>query len=66
MGVVLSGMGNDGAAGLQMLRKQGARTLGENEKSCLVYGMPKAAFEAGAIEQELSLEQISAVLNQPA
>lgn len=66
MGVVLSGMGNDGAAGLQMLRKQGAMTLGENEKSCLVYGMPKAAFEAGAIEQELSLEQISAVLNQPA
>ena len=66
MGIILSGMGNDGASGLKALSGAGATTLGESEKSCLVYGMPKAAFEAGAIDNELSLEQISAALNRPA
>jgi two-component system chemotaxis response regulator CheB len=55
IGVILTGMGADGAAGLLAMRSAGARTLGQNEASCVVYGMPRAAFERGAVERELSL-----------
>ncbi|MXP10460.1 protein-glutamate methylesterase/protein-glutamine glutaminase [Pseudoblastomonas halimionae] len=55
VGVILTGMGEDGAAGLLAMRKQGARTLGQDEESCVVYGMPRAANELGAVERELSL-----------
>ena len=55
VGVILTGMGSDGAAGLLAMRHAGARTLGQNEASCVVYGMPRAAFEKGAVERELSL-----------
>jgi two-component system chemotaxis response regulator CheB len=55
IGVILTGMGADGAAGLLAMRNAGARTLGQNEASCVVYGMPRAAFERGAVERELSL-----------
>jgi two-component system chemotaxis response regulator CheB len=59
LGIILTGMGRDGAAGLLAMRRAGARTLGENEASCLIYGMPKAAKEIGAVEQEFSLQQLS-------
>ncbi|MCC5834754.1 MAG: chemotaxis response regulator protein-glutamate methylesterase [Opitutales bacterium] len=52
---ILTGMGRDGAEGLLRLREAGARTLGQDEASCVVYGMPKAAFELGACEQMKSL-----------
>ncbi|RJF85723.1 protein-glutamate methylesterase/protein-glutamine glutaminase [Sphingomonas cavernae] len=55
VGVILTGMGSDGAAGLRAMRLAGARTLGQNQASCVVYGMPRAAFELGAVERELSL-----------
>ena len=55
VGVILTGMGSDGAAGLLAMRHAGARTLGQNEATCVVYGMPRAAFEKGAVEKELSL-----------
>ena len=55
VGVILTGMGSDGAAGLLAMRHAGARTLGQNEATCVVYGMPRAAFEKGAVERELSL-----------
>lgn len=55
VGVILTGMGNDGAAGMQAMRLAGARTLGQNQASCVVYGMPRAAFELGAVEREVSL-----------
>lgn len=55
VGVILTGMGNDGASGLLAMRNAGARTLGQNQASCVVYGMPRAAFELGAVERELSL-----------
>lgn len=51
---ILTGMGNDGAAGLAELRRGGARTFGQSRESCVVYGMPRAAKEAGAVETELS------------
>lgn len=55
VGVILTGMGSDGADGLRAMRLAGARTLGQNQASCVVYGMPRAAFEIGAVERELSL-----------
>ena len=58
VGVILTGMGRDGAQGLLRMRKAGARTLGQNEKSCVVYGMPRVAHEIGAVEQQLPLGSI--------
>ncbi len=58
IGVILTGMGSDGAAGLLAMRQAGASTLGQNQASCVVYGMPRAAFELGAVERELSLPAI--------
>jgi len=58
IGIILTGMGKDGAKGLLAMRQKGARTLGQDEKSCVVYGMPKVAFEIGAVEKQVSLEAI--------
>ena len=52
IGVILTGMGADGAKGLKAMREAGARTIGQNEASCVVYGMPKAANALGATEVE--------------
>ncbi len=60
VGVILTGMGRDGAAGLLAMRRAGARTLGQNEASSVVYGMPKVAFECGAVEKQVSLADIGA------
>ncbi|WP_242148631.1 chemotaxis response regulator protein-glutamate methylesterase [Sphingomonas sp. BAUL-RG-20F-R05-02] len=57
-GVILTGMGADGAQGLRAMRDAGARTLGQNEASCIVYGMPRAACEAGAVEHEHHLNAL--------
>lgn len=59
VGVILTGMGRDGADGLLAMRKAGAATLGEDESSCVVYGMPKAAFEIGAVEKQIPLSHIA-------
>jgi two-component system chemotaxis response regulator CheB len=58
VGVILTGMGGDGAMGLLQMRKMGARTLGQDERSALIYGMPRVAFESGAVEEQLPLSQI--------
>ena len=58
LGVLLTGMGKDGAEGLLHMREQGSHTLGQNEATCTVYGMPKAAFELGAVEKQLPLDDI--------
>lgn len=63
IGVILTGMGKDGADGLKAMRDTGCRTIGQDEASCLVYGMPKAAFDAGAVERQLPEDKIpSAIL----
>jgi two-component system chemotaxis response regulator CheB len=59
IGVILTGMGYDGAKGLMSMRRRGARTIGQDEKSCVVYGMPKVAFNIGAVEKQTSLENIA-------
>jgi two-component system chemotaxis response regulator CheB len=56
--VILTGMGSDGARGMQMLRGAGARTFAESEESCIVFGMPRAAIELGAAEQVLPLQRM--------
>ncbi len=58
IGVILTGMGYDGAKGLLAMRRKGARTLGQNGQSCVVYGMPKAAFDVGAVEKQVSLDDM--------
>lgn len=58
VGVILTGMGRDGAAGLLKMRHAGARTIGQNEKTCVVYGMPRVAYELGGVEQQLPLTAI--------
>ena len=58
VGVILTGMGRDGAAGLLKMRHAGARTIGQNEKTCVVYGMPRVAFELGAVEHQFPLSSI--------
>jgi len=62
VGVILTGMGYDGAKGLLAMRRKGARTIGQDEQSCVVYGMPKAAYEIGAVERQAALRNIPSVL----
>jgi two-component system chemotaxis response regulator CheB len=62
VGIILTGMGYDGARGLLSMRRKGARTIGQDEQSCVVYGMPRAAYETGAVEKQASLEHIPQAL----
>lgn len=55
LGIILTGMGDDGARGLKEMKDAGSMTLGESEKSCIVYGMPKEAMKRGAVDKELDL-----------
>lgn len=62
IGIVLTGMGKDGAEGLLEMRKAGAYTISQSEKTCVVYGMPHAAEQLGAVDKVLDLGQISGEL----
>jgi len=55
VGVILTGMGSDGAQGLLAMRRAGAKTLGQSRETCVVWGMPRSAKELGAVEQEVGL-----------
>lgn len=59
LGVILTGMGNDGAAGLLEMRQNGAHTIAQDETSCVVFGMPKEAIKLGGAEVVLSLDKIA-------
>jgi two-component system chemotaxis response regulator CheB len=59
VGVILTGMGRDGAEGLLAMRRAGAVTFGQDEASCVIYGMPKAAYEIGATQKQVSLSRIA-------
>jgi two-component system chemotaxis response regulator CheB len=62
VGVVLTGMGTDGAAGLKELRRQGAFTVAQDEATCAVFGMPKVAIDHGGVDQVLPLGAIAGVV----
>jgi len=59
LGVVLTGMGNDGVAGLRAIRQHKGRTLAESEETAVIYGMPKAAVEAGVVDLQAPLQAIA-------
>jgi two-component system chemotaxis response regulator CheB len=59
LGIIMTGMGDDGARGLKEMSDMGARTLGQDEESCVVYGMPKEAFKLGGVNRELPLGRIA-------
>lgn len=59
VGIILTGMGGDGANGLLKMRKAGARTVGQDESSCVVYGMPKVAYDLGAVEYQEKLSDVA-------
>ena len=58
MGVVLTGMGKDGASGVREIAAQGGRVLAESEESCVVYGMPKEAVNTGVVEQVVPIDNM--------
>jgi len=60
--VLLTGMGRDGAEGLLDLRRAGAVTIGQNEATSVVYGMPKAAWELGAVQHQVGLDDVAATI----
>ena len=68
LGVILTGIGHDGAAGLLAMKKKGAVTLGQDEATSAVYGMPKSAFECGAVMRQIALDgmafAITAIVNK--
>ena len=59
LGVIMTGMGRDGAAQLAEMRKKGAWTLGQNKETSIVYGMPKVAFELGGVQKQVALREMA-------
>jgi two-component system chemotaxis response regulator CheB len=59
MGIILTGMGADGVEGLRAIREAGGRTLAESEETCVIYGMPKAAAEAGVVDRTVPLPRVA-------
>jgi two-component system chemotaxis response regulator CheB len=59
MGIVLTGMGSDGVEGLRAIREAGGRTLAESQETCVIYGMPKAAVEAGVVDRVAPLPRVA-------
>lgn len=62
IGVILTGMGSDGAEGLLEMRKAGAYTIGQDKNSCVVYGMPMVAYEKGAVARQAPLSAIPGII----
>lgn len=62
VGIIMTGMGRDGASGLLAMRQKGAFTIGQDEESCVVYGMPRVAKEIGAVTVQASCKDIPSVL----
>nr|WP_323670667.1 chemotaxis response regulator protein-glutamate methylesterase [Dechloromonas sp. A34] len=59
IGVILTGMGKDGAQGMLRMRQAGAKTFGQDEASCVVYGMPREAFLVGAVDEQAALDDLA-------
>jgi two-component system chemotaxis response regulator CheB len=59
LGILLTGMGDDGARGMKALHDGGARTVAQDEATCIVFGMPKEAIALGAVEEVLPIDRIA-------
>lgn len=64
IGVILTGMGYDGAKGLAMMKRKGATTIGQDEATCVVYGMPKAAKDIGGVMKQAPLDHIGVYITR--
>jgi two-component system chemotaxis response regulator CheB len=64
LGIIMTGMGDDGARGMKILHDGGARTIAQNEETCVVFGMPKEAIKLQAVDEILPLEQIARAILQ--
>lgn len=64
LAMILTGMGSDGAKGMALLKAKGAHTLAEAEETCVVYGMPRAAFERGCVDQVAPIHDMAAILRK--
>jgi two-component system, chemotaxis family, protein-glutamate methylesterase/glutaminase len=64
LGVIMTGMGDDGARGLLQMHEAGAQTIGQDENTCVVYGMPRVAHELGAVDQEVALTSIAGLIQR--
>ena len=64
LGVIMTGMGKDGAASLTRLYQEGSRTIGQDEASAIVYGMPRVAYEMGGVMEQVSLSNMASVINR--
>ncbi len=64
LAIMLTGMGDDGARGMKLLHDVGARTIAQDEASCVVFGMPKEAIKLGAVDQVLPLDRVAAAIQQ--
>jgi len=62
VGVILTGMGDDGARGMLEMKQAGARTIAQDEQTCIVFGMPKEAIKTGAVDKVLPLESVAAAM----
>lgn len=62
LGVIMTGMGEDGAEGIGWIKKAGGRTVAQDEKSCIVFGMPKAAIKTGCVDRVVSLDEMSGAI----
>jgi two-component system chemotaxis response regulator CheB len=64
LGIIMTGMGDDGARGMKQLHDGGARTIAQNEETCVVFGMPKEAIKLQAVDDILPLESIARAIMQ--
>jgi two-component system chemotaxis response regulator CheB len=64
LGIIMTGMGKDGVEGLKKIRSKGGYIIGQDEESCIVYGMPRAAMEEGLVDSALSLDSIAGTFDR--
>lgn len=64
LGIIMTGMGKDGAASLTRLYQEGSRTIGQDEASAIVYGMPRVAYEMGGVMEQVSLGNMASIINR--
>ena len=62
LAIILTGMGDDGARGMKLLHDRGARTIAQNEETCVVFGMPKEAIQLGAVDEVIPITQVAAAI----
>ena len=62
LGIILTGMGDDGARGMKAMHERGARTIAQDEESCVVFGMPKEAIKLGAVDEVLPLGGVAGAI----